>query len=286
MTIAARLFAIYEKCGVTVTSGVCSPDFATAEASEFTRYFRDGKSLTIYLGIALREVYFLECLFDRYKPRMLFAIGNSWGFSTIALALLNPDARVIVLDAGVGDTFGGIAFTNAIAKREGLNISVIHGSSPASVPSALATIDDPVDFVFVDGKHTNDQLYLDCEATRPYTRDDTVFLFHDVASWKLVPGVVRVSEEWRRPWFMLDGTPSGMAIMFDPRKNPRVWEALAPFYLTKEVKQMLLDTCNHEDWQFLKSSGVDEAARKVMKKLGRKTIATARRAVNRFVRQS
>src|SRR5579863_9994255 len=101
LPILARLAGLYERRGIKIVSGLNPTHFNDFPAAPFTAFFRDGVSVTNGLGIALQEIYFFECLFSRFRPRTLFAIGNSMGWSTLALGLLNPQARILAIDAGL-----------------------------------------------------------------------------------------------------------------------------------------------------------------------------------------
>lgn len=122
MPVISRLVALYQSRGIDIVTGLNPSHFDNYPAAAFTWFIRDGESLTNGLGIALQEIYFLECLFARFRPARLFVIGNAIGWSTLALALLNPDARVLAIDAGTDrNAREGIEFTNAVARDEGLS---------------------------------------------------------------------------------------------------------------------------------------------------------------------
>jgi len=229
--IIARLAALYERRGITISTGLNPRQFGDFPYAPFTWFFKDGASLTNGLGIALQEIYFLECLFARFRPKQLFAIGNAAGWSTLALALLNPEARIAAIDAGF-DRYAleGIALTNRIAAEEGLPARVLEGRSPEDVPRILRETEmAPLDFVFVDGYHSVEQVWLDFAAVRPFAAPDCLYLFHDVANFGLQPGIDRIVAETGLTATALPGTTSGMALVYDPAyANPGI-EDVAPF---------------------------------------------------------
>ncbi|HVC51913.1 MAG TPA: class I SAM-dependent methyltransferase [Stellaceae bacterium] len=231
MPIIARLATFYETRGIAVSTGLNPSHFGGFPLAPFTWFFKDGVSLTNGLGIAMQEIYFLECLFARYRPRHLFAIGNAAGWSTLALALLNPLGQVLAIDAASDrNARYGIDFTNRVAAEEGLPARVVEGRSPADVPRILReTGMVPIDFAFIDGYHSIRQVVEDFRAVRPFAAGDCVYLFHDVATFGLHPGIERITAESGLVAQHLPGTTSGMAILYDPEMRPAGLDDIAPF---------------------------------------------------------
>lgn len=231
MPIIARLAALYESRGIRIASGFNPNHFDGFPLAPFTWFVKDGESLTNGLGIALQEIYFLECLFARFRPTTIFAIGNSLGWSTLALGLLNPAARVLAIDAGLDRLAqDGIGFTNRIAAEEHLPVRVVAGLSPRDVAPILRDeAMPPIEFAFVDGYHTAEQVYIDFRALAPHAAPGCVYLFHDVASFALTPGIERIAAETGLAWQVLLGTTSGMAIVHDPARPAEWRDDIAPF---------------------------------------------------------
>ncbi|HEX5318903.1 MAG TPA: class I SAM-dependent methyltransferase [Stellaceae bacterium] len=231
MPIIARLVALYESRGITVATGLSPTRFAGFPNAPFTWFFKDGASVTNGLGIAMQEIYFFECLFARFRPERLFAIGNAAGWSTLALALLNPTAQIVAIDAGFDrNALDGIAFTNRIAAEEALAARVVEGKSPGDVPRILAETDlAPLDFVFIDGYHSIEQVQLDFRAVRPFGAPGCLYLFHDVANFALQPGIDRIVAETGFVARILPGTTSGMALLYNPAHPPTALDDIAPF---------------------------------------------------------
>jgi predicted O-methyltransferase YrrM len=242
MPIIARLAALYERRGIRIATGLNPSHFGDFPQAPFTWFFKDGESLTNGLGIALQEIYFLECLFARFRPKSVFVIGNSLGWSTLALALANPDARVLAIDAGLDrHAQAGIGFTNRIAEEEGLPISVVAGVSPGDVAQILRDqAMPPIDFAFIDGNHTVEQVVLDFGAVSKAAAPGCVYLFHDVENFALTPGVERIAAESGMSWRLLLGTTSGMAIVYDDR-SPLVLDDIAPFAVSAEAVSAVRD---------------------------------------------
>lgn len=231
MPIIARLAALYEARGIAISTGIAPSHLGGFALAPFTWFFKDGESFTNGLGIAMQEIYFLECLFARYRPQHLFAIGNAAGWSTLALGLLNPLARIIAIDAGSDrNALAGIDFTNRVAAEEAIPVRVIEGRSPEDVPRILRETGlVPIDFAFIDGYHSVRQVELDFRAIRPFAAADCVYLFHDVATFGLQPGIDRIAAEQGLVALSLPGTTSGMAILYDPEMRPPALDDIAPF---------------------------------------------------------
>jgi predicted O-methyltransferase YrrM len=231
MLILSRLVNLYETRGIQISTGLNPCHFDNYPLAPFTWFIQDGGSLTNGLGIALQEVYFLECLFARLRPERLFVVGNSLGWSTFALALLNPSARVFAIDAGF-DRFSldGLDFTNRVAAEEGLAITAVKAVSPGDVaPTLQANAMTPVDFAFIDGFHSVEQVQLDFDAIRPHAAPGCVYVFHDVEAAGLHLGIERIAEKSLLSWELLLGTTSGVAIMYDRNHRPTALDDIAAF---------------------------------------------------------
>ena len=99
----------------------------------------------------------------------MFAVGNAFGLSTTCLSMIYG-VPVDVIDAEVEgqDNNEGSELTRRIALREGLDISLTIGASPVDTPRALRFPETGYDLVFLDGFHTDRQLFLDAGAITPY----------------------------------------------------------------------------------------------------------------------
>lgn len=243
MPIIARLASLYESRGIHISTGLNPSHFGNFPMAPFTWFFKNGESVTNGLGIALQEVYFLECLFARFRPQRLFAIGNSAGWSSLALALLNPEARVLAIDAGFDrNALDGIGFTNRVAEEEDLPVRVVEGRSPEDVPRVLrAAAMGPIGFTFIDGHHSIAQVQLDFRAVRAHAAPDCVYLFHNVASFALHSGIERITRDSGLAAQLLLGTTSGMAIVYDRTRCPLALGDIAPFIASPEAVALIED---------------------------------------------
>jgi hypothetical protein len=231
MPILRRLVALYESRGIEISTGLNPCHFGNLPQANFTWFIRDGRSLTNGLGIAMQEVYFLECLFERFRPRSIFAIGNSAGWSSLALALLNPQAKLVAIDAGFDqNALAGLAFTNEVAAAEGLDLTVVKAVSPEGVAAVVAAhLPAPIEFAFIDGYHAADQVVRDFAALQAHAAPACVYLFHDVHEFHLQSGIDEIVRRSGLTASLLLGTPSGMAVVYDPARLPSLDADIAPF---------------------------------------------------------
>ena len=231
MPIIRRLTALYESRGIEISTGLSPCHFDNLALANFTLFIKDGRSMTNGFGIAMQEIYFLECLFERFRPRRIFAIGNSTGWSSFALALINPQARVVAIDAGFDrNALAGIEFTNKVAAEEGIDLRAVQAVSPQDVAAVVGEhLAAPVEFAFIDGYHSSEQVVLDFAAIEAHADPGCVYLFHDVHDFKLSPGIEAIARRPGFAWHLLLGTPSGMAIVYDPARHKTLAEDIAPF---------------------------------------------------------
>ncbi len=243
MPILPRLVSLYESRGIDIATGLNPSHFDNFPSAPFTWFLKDGESLTNGLGIALQEIYFLECLFARFRPKSTFVIGNSLGWSTLAIVLANPESRVLAIDAGF-DRFSrdGVDFTNRVAEEEGLTLRAVIGKSPEDVSRILAEAAMPaIEFAFIDGYHSVEQLPLDFRAVSAHAAPGCVYLFHDVATFNLSAGLERIAAESGLRWQLLHGTTSGMAIAYDPARAPLAIEDITPFVASEAALAIIAD---------------------------------------------
>lgn len=215
MPVIADLLEVYEAEGVEISTGLSSWHLQNCAEAPFTWFMRGGKKLTHGLGIALQEVYLIECMFASWRPKRMLVIGNSYGWSTIALALANRDGRTLGLDTGASvESVAGIHLTNKVAKKHGLDCYAVAAASPGGVaPTVARELKGPVEFAFIDGEHSREALARDFAAIRAVATPDCVYLCHDVLNFDLRPAVVEIAEREGLAFDVLTRTPSGMAIL-------------------------------------------------------------------------
>lgn len=215
MSIVPTLVAAYKKEGFEIAAGLQPKRSGGSEEAQFTWLTRNGRSVTNGLGISLLEVFVLESLMGTLKPKSVFIIGNSFGWSTLALALMCPGAKVVAIDNGQDhQTLGGIALTQKIARALRLNVKVVRASSPQNVPAVVNKhLAGKIDFAFIDGLHTNAQIALDCAALQPFCSKNAALLLHDVREFGLEPGLREIEGLYRKKAFVLEATTSGFALL-------------------------------------------------------------------------
>ena len=71
--------------------------------------------------------------------------------------------------------------------------------------------------MFVDGLHTDEQIFKDFMVVLPYISDSAIFVFHDVLNWNLLRGwkkIVNVASQEGFKQKILRRTRSGMAVLY------------------------------------------------------------------------
>lgn len=181
------LVEIYARYGYTIRSSISpfllkSISASPAEDGTFTYAIKDGVNIGHSGGgVSLSEVALIEDMGRVYAPRRIFAIGCSFGWSTLALAKAMPGAKIVAIDIGLGMGRDGLELTNRIARENGLDVTGVLGASPADVPATVtAHLDGPIDMVFIDADHTDAAQTADFEGIRPFCAADAVYVFHDV----------------------------------------------------------------------------------------------------------
>jgi predicted O-methyltransferase YrrM len=179
----------------------------------FTWLVRNNSSVTEGLGISLQEIYFLECLGQVQPSRSIFIVGNSFGWSSLALAY--PRSRVVAIDAGYEEySLQGLDLTNRLAAQLQLDVVAIQATSPQDVSSIVSKhLDNQIDLALIDGLHTTEQIIIDWRAIQPFMRTDGLILFHDVIIHSLQSGFETILAESGWQGTLLHATSSGMGIL-------------------------------------------------------------------------
>lgn len=219
MTAITKLHDIYQRRGYEIRSNLHPGHFRCISYRNLplsVLYF-NGRRISAGGGIAFTEMLFFEMLCRELQPKNILIIGNAFGLSTVLLALLNPSARVVAIDAGIegADNDAGNALTERIAAEETLNIRIVRWFSPDAVPGAVHEhLNDTVDMVFIDGLHTNAQQTADFEAAWKHGGSKCTYVFHDVLNYQLQPSFSAIAERHAEQHSdILWRTPSGMGVL-------------------------------------------------------------------------
>lgn len=185
-------------------------------------------------GISLQEIYFFETLLKAFRPKTDFLIGIGSGWSTIAFGLINPSAALYGIDNLSEGTQAreGLELTQRIAQKLSLDLTFHVGSSPDDVPEFLDSVGERIDFVFIDGLHTNEQVFLDFKCILPYVSDSVIIAFHDVLNWNMLEGwkkIIDVASKDNFKHAILRRTTSGIGILYRDI-NKTVEDCIEAFY--------------------------------------------------------
>lgn len=208
MSILPKLMGIYIDAGYQPLTGYNPHFFQHYLAAPFTKLVKGGKAVSEW-GLALQEIMFLEHFGTYLKPKRVFVVGNAEGWSTIALSLTFPKAKVV----GIDPDSPGNQLTNKIAKKHKLSVQAVDAASPGDVkPVCDQFLGGPIDFALIDGVHQPDNMTADFEAVRACAAPDTIYVFHDVMMWGLVDAFNALREKYKLDGRVLTRTPSGMAV--------------------------------------------------------------------------
>jgi predicted O-methyltransferase YrrM len=223
--------AAYAADGFVISTGLNPTVYHNLHSVPFTWLIREGAEVAEGLGISLPEIYLLECLAAVQPAESILVIGNSFGWSTLALALAQPHARVVGLDSAADRySLEGLELTARLAEQLGLpHVFPVRGTSPADIPATVEErLGGRIDLALVDGHHTSDQIIAEYRAIRPFLAPNAMVLFHDVQYCGMQPGFDTVVDESGWQGTMLHATPSGIGFLTnDP--SPALARVIAAF---------------------------------------------------------
>lgn len=233
----AKLVDIYQKAGFAIRSSI-SPFMLTKisnvshEDGTFTYIVKDGANYGAHGGgISMSEVYLIDSLAAAFKPATVFGIGCSFGWSSVALAVANPAAKVVAIDIAEGTSAPGLDLTNQIALHHGLNLKGLIGRSPEDVPAIVEReLGGRIDLVFIDADHTDVAQYADFRAVAPYCHPGTVYLFHDVYICQTTASFKRIAAEMvTHDGVVLTRTASGIGALIPKSATAELRAAITAF---------------------------------------------------------
>lgn len=142
-----------------------------------TRY--DGGNTTVL------ELVYLASIVKATKPKTCLEIGTFNGRTTLHIALNAPDAKIYTLDLPNEkreESFKNIEllFDNKKYSYLRNRIEPLYGDSKTFNSSFLK---ESVDFVFVDGAHSEDYLLNDSEIALSVIKPGGVIVWHDYTGW-------------------------------------------------------------------------------------------------------
>ncbi|MFH2139385.1 MAG: tetratricopeptide repeat protein [Pseudomonadota bacterium] len=216
--LLSRLIQSYKRHGYKIRGGL-NPYYFDNPDAPFMTLYRDGEPKSTGAGLAPIEILILEQILSSLpEARRILIIGNAFGWSTLAIAMSCPAARVIAIDADIEGTDSGLGrkLTEDIAREEKLDVRVVNALSPRDVASVVRDqLDDgPLDFVLIDGLHVNEQLRRDLAAVSPHMSDNGIIVLHDTLSWHMLSAVSEFSESHGYKFQILTRSPSGMAVAY------------------------------------------------------------------------
>ncbi|MBF0269118.1 MAG: class I SAM-dependent methyltransferase [Alphaproteobacteria bacterium] len=258
MAILVRLTSIYERLGFDISTGLNPTHVYGEPVAPFTYLFQNGEAVNSAAGIAVQELYFLEALAGAWQPRHILIVGNSFGWSAVAMALAFPGSRVLAIDSG-DDVFTveGLALTNRIASEEGLsNLLAVRGHSPTDIERLAHehAKETPWDMLFIDGEHTPLQVAIDFAAARPFASPEALWLFHDAISFSLLSAVEALGAEHGLVFQPLWRTPSGIAALVPQSLVTSVAPVLHAFAGSEQVFRHMRDLGRYGSGERLLSS--------------------------------
>jgi hypothetical protein len=210
ISILPRLFSIYRSTGHEPITGYSPFHFFNVRDVPFTTFLKD-RDFWGCPGIALQEIMFVEHFSDFISPQRILVIGNAFGWSTIALALMFPKAKTVAIDPHVP----GVDFTNDLIAKNNLPARAIVGRSPEDVAAIVRDhLGGAVDFSLLDAIHTNEAVIADFAAIRSVAADQAFYLFHDVINWNIIAGFNDILAKHNLKGKVFTRTASGMALAY------------------------------------------------------------------------
>jgi predicted O-methyltransferase YrrM len=137
---------------------------------------------------------------NNYKAGFEIATAFGISSSSIGQALKVTGGKLVTLDAYIEESVnnaGGYELNTRIIKENadgyqmatnlykalGIDniVTPVVGWSPDDVSSAIESsgMDLPLDFAFIDGGHSKEQILADIAAVLPYLKDECMIMFHD-----------------------------------------------------------------------------------------------------------
>jgi len=174
-----------------------------------THYKITGKALELANAFGFlfpAEVMLIQAIAQSLPPNAVAVdIGAGTGTGGLALVEIRPDLKVYTIDICRESPFGGlfneqVAFHNT--KTAPIPIQWLGSSQELHKFWSERTNGEMIDYLFIDGDHSESSLQGDIDGWLPYVKMGGYVLFHDYASpfWGGVTAVVNANMEkpgWR-----------------------------------------------------------------------------------------
>lgn len=243
MDVYVQILSMYAKQGFNISGGIFPWHFdrlypmesiRTYRSLPFMKLTRNQEVMSLGGGINPLEVLVLVAVVRALKPKRIFIVGNSFGWSTLALGLAREDVHVVAIDSIEEGAHGlqGFSLTQKIIQEEGLsNITLLQARSPENISDVVHQyMDGPIDLAFIDGLHTNEQQYIDVQSLQPYMAQDHMIFLHDVLNWDLIKSYTRLRKELpHMKSDILMRTPSGMGVFYSKNISKEVQDIVHAF---------------------------------------------------------
>jgi len=183
--------------------------------------------LMMEAGITVQELIFFYSLLHRICPKNIYGVGNAFGWSTLAFAIISPASKIVVIDnlanfKSIGDPVG-MKITKSIIEKNNFNVTALVAESPKDSYEVISEhLESKVDFAFIDGLHTNEQVVQDFDAIKFSLHSNSVVVFHDVIKHNMSKGWKEISIAAKKLGFtskILDKTYSGIGIVYGSNMN-------------------------------------------------------------------
>lgn len=254
--VLSEMHRRYQDAGLQIVGGYA--DVTSIGGASRTQYVaKKGTVLSSSAGIAVDETLVLWGISEILRPRNILIIGNSYGISTLFLALTNPGANLVAIDKY---RIEGLRQTKALL--EGLpEARVLQASTPDDLESLVdENFREGLDLVLLDAVHENDVQTAEYQTLRPYMTPGGAVVMHDVLSCNLLDSLNHLSHSFPGDdFFLCARTTSGIAVSVcedlgpDKRGKPSLSAQLAGFLSVFEADlptilgfQTLIAT---ENWQ-------------------------------------
>ena len=217
-SVFAELYKRYKDEGLDVYGGF-SP-FLTGFLPRTGNYIaRCATFLSTSAGISNDEAMLIHGLCEQLVPKRILVIGNSYGFSTLFLALTCPDAKIIAFDKYRTE---GINVTNRLL--HGLSgKEVVQASTPEDIAILINSKLGGVDFVLVDAVHTNEMQTAEFEILNEYLSSRSIVVFHDVLSCGLLSSFNHLKAKYSEHVFrLISKSSTGIGICIKGEQDERL----------------------------------------------------------------